>query len=367
MKITGIETIILRKEVINPVRDALHTYDAGSNLITRITTDEGIVGYANTTFGRTKAGPEALKVILDKELAPVIIGEDPHFSRRIRDKLFVATEYYGTLGIANFAIAAIDQAIWDIVGKAAGQPVGKLLGAYRDRIPVYAMVGWYFGKGESEFVKQCTDAAEEGFRAVKLKVGRDSLNDDINRIKLIKKELGEDFRIMVDANCAFDEIEAMRRGRAYEELGVYWFEEPMQPYMRDSHIRLAAALDLPIAIGENYFTRHQFYDVITSGAADIIQLDNRRAGGVTEWLDIASVSEMAGLKLASHGGGPANVNVLCAMPNAIYLESGSLKAENSMLVTQLKMEDGEILLPDVPGMGTEVREDYIKAFRERVE
>jgi L-alanine-DL-glutamate epimerase-like enolase superfamily enzyme len=363
MKITGLETIILKKAVKNPVSDALHTYDAGVNLITRISTDEGFTGYANTVFGRTRAGHEALKIILEKELAPVIIGEDPHFSRRIRDKLFVATEYYGTLGIANFAIAAIDQAIWDIVGKAAGQPVGKLLGAYRDRIPVYAMVGWYFGNGESEFVRQCTDAAEEGFRAVKLKVGRDSLDDDIKRIKRIKQELGDDFRIMVDANCAFGEIEAMRRGRVYEELGVYWFEEPMQPYMRDSHIRLAAALDIPIAIGENYFTRHQFYDVIKSGAVDIVQLDNRRAGGVTEWLDIAAVSELAGLKLASHGGGPANVNVLCAMPNAIYLESGSLKAENSMLVTQLKMVDGEVLLPDAPGMGTEISEDYMRAYR----
>lgn len=363
MKITGIETIILRKEVKNPVQDALHTYDAGSDLITKISTDEGIIGYANTFFGRNKSGPETLKIIIDKELAPVVIGEDPYFSRRIRDKLFVATEYYGTLGIANFAISAIDEAVWDIVGKASSQPVGKLLGACRDRIPVYAMVGGYYGNGESEFIKQCTDAAEEGFRAVKLKVGRDSLEDNIKRIKMIKKELGDDFRIMVDANCAFNEIEAMRRGRAYEELGIYWFEEPMQPYMRDSHKRLASSLDIPIAIGENYFTRHQFYDVIKSGAVDIVQPDNRRAGGVTEWLDIAAISEVAGLKLASHGGGPANVNILCAIPNAIYMESGSLKSESSMLITPLKMVDGGVLLPDAPGMGTEVREDYIKAYR----
>ena len=363
MKITGLETILLKQKVNNPVRDALHTYDAGCNLITKVSTDEGIIGYATSYFGRTLAGPDALKIILEKELAPVIIGEDPYFSRRIRDKLYVATEYYGTLGIANFAIAAIDQALWDIVGKAAGQPVGKLLGGFRDRIPVYAMVGWYFGNGESEFVSQCIDAAEEGFRAVKLKVGKDTLADDIQRIKRIKMELGDDFRIMVDANCAFDEMEALRRGRAYEELGVFWFEEPLQPYMRDSHIRLAASLDIPIAIGENYFTRHQFHDVIRSGAVDIVQLDNRRAGGVSEWLDIAAVSEMSGLKLASHGGGPANINVLCAMQNAIYLESGSLKAENQMLVTQLKMVNGEVLLPETPGMGTEIREEYIKAYR----
>lgn len=363
MKITGIETVILHKTVKNAPSDALHTYDAGCHLVTRIFTDEGITGCASTFFGRNKSGPKLLKTMIEDELVPVLIGEDPHFARRIRNKLFVATEYYGTLGVATFAIAAIDVAIWDIVGKAAGQPVGKLLGASRDRIPAYAMVGWYFEGGEAEFVRQCTDAAEEGFKAVKLKVGRDSLEDDVRRIKIIKRELGENFRFMVDANCAFDEAQAMRRGRVYEELGAYWFEEPMQPYMRDSHVRLAAALDMPIAIGENYFTRHQFYDVIKAGAADIIQPDNRRAGGVTEWLDIASISEAAGLKLASHGGGPGNVNVLCALSNAIYIESGSLKTENAMLTGQLKMVNGEILMPDTPGMGMEISEDYISQYR----
>ena len=363
MKITGVETIILRKEVKNPVSDALHTYDAGSDLVTRVFTDEGITGYGYTNFGRIKSGPDTMKVIIDRELAPLVVGEDPHFTRRVRDRLYVATEYYGTLGVANLAIAAIDQALWDIIGKAAGQPVGKLLGACRDRIAAYAMVGWYFGGGESEFVRQCLDAAEEGFKAVKLKVGRDSLAEDVRRIRRIRTELGEDFRVMVDANCAFDEAEALRRGRAYEQLGVYWFEEPVQPYLRDSQARLAAALDVPIAVGENYFTRHQFHDVIQAGAADIIQPDNRRAGGVTEWMDIGAISEAAGLKLASHGGGPGNVNVLCAIPNAIYLETGSLKSENTMLITQLKMIDGEVLLPATPGLGTEPREEYIQAHR----
>jgi len=360
MKITGVETKVLRYEVKNPVSDSLHTYDAGCTMLTRVFTDEGITGYATTYFGRIKSGPDTVKIIIDKEMAPVLIGEDPFFARKIRNKLWVVSEYYGTAGVAHFAISALDICIWDIIGKALGQPVCKILGGCRDRIPVYAMVGWYY-KNEKEFIKQCTEAFEEGFKAVKLKVGKDSLEDDVMRIKAIKSELGSDFRIMVDANCAFDEIEAMRRGRAYEELGVYWFEEPMQPYLRDSHVRLASALDIPIAIGENYYTRHQFYDVIKMGAVDIVQPDNRRAGGVTEWMDIASISEAAGLKLASHGGGPANVNILCAIPNAIYMESGSLKGENKMLVTQLTMVDGEILLPDVPGMGTEIREDYIKA------
>ncbi|MCI9338201.1 MAG: mandelate racemase/muconate lactonizing enzyme family protein [Lachnospiraceae bacterium] len=363
MKITGVETIVLKKPVEHPVSDSLHTYDVGGHLLTKVRTDEGVTGTALTYFGRIHSGMETVKLIIDRELSEVIRGQDPHMVRKIRNDMYVATEYYGTVGVANFAIAAIDNALWDIMGKAAGLPTAMVLGARREAIPAYAMVGWYYGGGMKEFIKQCEDAASEGFGAVKLKVGRDSLAEDQERIRAIHKALGEEFRVMVDANCIFDEAEALRRGHAYEELGVYWFEEPLQPYMRDSHVRLRDKLRIPIAVGENYYTRHQFYDVIRSGGASIVQPDNRRAGGVTEWMDIAAVSEAAGCKLASHGGGPGNVNVLCAIENAIYMESGSLAKENEMFVTPLRMEKGCILIPDVPGMGTDVDETYMKLYR----
>ena len=115
---------------------------------------------------------------------------------------------------------------------------------------------------------------------------------------------------------------------------------PIQPYQRDSHIRLAQQLDIAIAVGENYFTRHQFYDIIKAGCADIIQPDNRRAGGVTEWLDIGTMCDVTGLRLASHGGGPGNVNVLCALESAIYIESGSLKGDEGFYAHPMKLRDG---------------------------
>ena len=363
MKIIRVETIPLKEKVENPASDSLHTYNVGGHLLTKVYTDEGITGWATSYFGRIPSGMETVKLIIDRELAPLILGQDPHDVRRLRSEMYVATEYYGTGGVANFALSAIDIALWDILGKAAGIPVAKLLGARRDAIPAYAMVGWYYDGGMKEFLKQCTDAAEEGFHAVKLKVGRGGLQEDIERIKAIHTELGDDFRVMVDANCAFDEMEAVQRGKAYEDLGVYWFEEPLQPYMRDSHARLRQKVRVSIAIGENYYTRHQFYDVIKAGLADVIQPDGRRAGGVTEWMDIGAISEAAGIKLASHGGGPGNVNVLCAIENAIYIESGSLKSENRMLVTQLKMQDGAIRIPEAAGMGTELQEDYVAFHR----
>ncbi len=363
MKISRVETFVLQKKVESPVADSLHVYDVGGQLVTRVYTQEGVVGEAHTYFGRIGSGMVTVKLIIDTVLAPLIIGKDPNFLRELRKEMYVATEYYGTVGVANFAIAAIDNALWDIRGKAAGLPVAHLIGARRSSIPAYAMVGWYYQGGLHEFVRQCTAAAEEGFRAVKLKVGRDPLQEDIKRITAIRSELGEDFRIMVDANCAFDEAEALRRGRAYEQLGVFWFEEPIQPYERDAHARLCAQLDIAIAIGENYYTRHQFYDVIKAGCADVIQPDNRRAGGVTEWLDIGAVCDVTGIRLASHGGGPGNINVLCALESAIYIESGSLKSEEHFYKTPMVMKDGELLIPNVPGMGCDIDPEYIKKYR----
>ena len=363
MKISGVRTMILKEEVDKPEMDSLHIYDVGGHLITLVDTDEGITGCGLSYFGRIDAGMEIVKLIVEKVLAPVIIGEDPHFVRKLRNDMFVATEYFGTVGAANFGISAIDCALWDIMGKKAGLPLARLIGARREAIPAYAMVGWYFEGGHREFLKHCTEAVEEGFRALKIKVGKGSLKDDIERIRLIHKEFGGDFRVMVDANCAFDEAEAEYRGRAYDDEHVYWFEEPLQPYMRDAHARLLNKIKTPIAIGENYYTRHQFHDVIKAGCASIIQPDLRRAGGPTEWLDIAAVSEAAGLKLASHGGGPAEANILCTLENAIYLESGSLKEEDHLNKVQLVMKDGMIPFPEVPGIGIDLNEEYIVKHR----
>ena len=220
MVIDRVETIILKRRIEKPVADSLHVYDVGGHLLTRIYTNDGIVGSAVTYFGRINSGMATVKMIIDRELAPILIGRNPHHVRALRKEMYVATEYYGTLGVANFAIAAIDNALWDIKGKAANVPVADLLGTRRPSIPAYAMVGWYYDGGMKEFIRQCTDAAEEGFRALKLKVGRDTLAEDVERIRAIRAELGDEFRIMVDANCIFDEAEALRRGRAYEELGV---------------------------------------------------------------------------------------------------------------------------------------------------
>jgi L-alanine-DL-glutamate epimerase-like enolase superfamily enzyme len=164
--------------------------------------------------------------------------------------------------------------------------------------------------------------------------------------------------VMVDANQVFNLKEAIRRGRIYQQMGCYWYEEPMPPYDHASYAELARELDIPIATGENEYTKYAYADLIARHGVDIVQPDNRRSGGVSEWMEIAAIAAGFGLDIASHGGGASNVHMLLAMPNAIYLESGSLKGESSTLET-LRMHDGQILAPELPGIGSELRPDFI--------
>ena len=150
---------------------------------------------------------------------------------------------------------------------------------------------------------------------------------------------------MVDANQVFNRNEALRRGRVYQEMGCFWYEEPLPPQEMEGYAELAHALDIRIATGENLATKYAFADLIARRGADVVQPDNRRAGGVTEWMEIAAIADGYGLELASHGGGNTNLNMLLAMPNAIYMESGGAH----------KLVNGEMLAPEEPGMSSEPR------------
>jgi L-alanine-DL-glutamate epimerase-like enolase superfamily enzyme len=356
MKITGVETDLLKPPPGAPYYDALQTLnvDKGS-VVLRIRTDAGITGWASSSFGNDGEGARVVQAILEYQVKPLILGKDPAFPRRIRADLWKALNYQGVTGVAQFALAATDIALWDILGKNAGLPVYKMLGACRDRMPVYSMCGWYYDNdGDlSQFKRQVADAVEQGYKGVKIKVGKYSLDDDIRRIRLALDTVGKDRRLMVDANQVFDRKEALRRGRVYQEMGCFWLEEPLPPQDMEGFAIVAQALDMRIATGENLNTKYAFADLIRRRGADVVQPDNRRAGGVSEWMEIAAIAGGYGVEVASHGGGATNLNMLLAMPNAIYMESGG----------PAKMIDGEVPAPEEPGMGSEVSAEQIRKYK----
>jgi L-alanine-DL-glutamate epimerase-like enolase superfamily enzyme len=365
IKITGIETDLLRFPPGKITYDAIHTFGTeGGGLALRIKTDAGITGYATSTFGTMLGAPQVLRSILQDEIKPLLIGQDPSFPKRIRADLWKALEYAGVQGMNHFAISAIDIAIWDIIGKAANLPVYKILGAYSDRCPVYSMCGWYYPDDQdlSQYKKSLNSAFEEGFSGAKIKVGRESLADDVRRIKVAMEIAGPNRNIMVDANQKFDVAEAIQRGKAYQDMGCFWYEEPIVPYDHAGYAQIAEELNIRVACGENEYTKYAFADLISHHGVDVVQPDGRRAGGVTEWMEIGAIADAAKLPVASHGGGPEDLQMLLSMPNAMFMESGSFKGHGSTIET-LKMVNSAVLAPEMPGMGSEPRPDYLAKFK----
>ena len=344
MKITKVEATsdVRRRE--RPMQDALQWLDTSGTCTIEIETEEGVCGRSSVYFGRGAAAPGVLAKLINEELAPEVVGEDAFMIRGIRDKLWKETDYHGSVGLALFGIAGIDLALWDAVGKALRQPVWRLLGAYRDKVPTYAMVGWL--NYDVETLKRIvTQALEQGFRGIKMKVGAETLDEDIARIEAVRGVMDSGHLLMVDANQALSVQEALTRGRVFEEMGCYWFEEPIRADNIDGLAFLARELAIPIATGENNYGLGQFRQLFERRAVDIVQPDIRRAGGLTECLEIGLAARSFDVPYASHGGG-AHLHVLAALPNAIFLESGLLPEDGSITLV-----DGCYPLPETPGLG----------------
>jgi L-alanine-DL-glutamate epimerase-like enolase superfamily enzyme len=345
MKITAVEvTYETAKPRERPIRDALQVLDGGGTVRVTVEAQDGLsgraVGRSSTGFGRLRAAPAVLTQLIREELVPEVIGEDPFLIRKVRDKLWRLTDYHGSTGLSLLGVSAIDIALWDLVGNALEQPVWRLLGAARDRMPAYAMVGWLNFSVE-ELKPIAERAAEQGFKGVKVKVGAPTLEEDVARIEAVRETIGPEMHLMVDANQVFSLPEALRRGRVYQEMGCFWFEEPLRADDHAGLAELADKLDIRVASGENDFGLSQFRDLFERRAVDVVQPDLRRAGGATECLDIAAAARAFGVPYASHGGGP-HLHLLAAMPNAIFMESGYLPEGR-------KLVDGCIPLPEAPG------------------
>jgi L-alanine-DL-glutamate epimerase-like enolase superfamily enzyme len=168
---------------------------------------------------------------------------------------------------------------------------------------------------------------------------------------------------MVDANQKFDVREAINRGKVYQDLGCYWYEEPIVPYDHVGYGQVAAELDIRIACGENEYNKYSFADLISRHGVDVVQPDGRRAGGVCEFMEIGAIADGAKLPVASHGGGPEDLQTLLAMPNVIYMEGGGSFKGHSSTIEQLKMVDSAVLAPEGPGMGSELRPDYVQQHK----
>ncbi|MEO0731747.1 MAG: mandelate racemase/muconate lactonizing enzyme family protein [Bacteroidota bacterium] len=263
------------------------------------------------------------------------------------------------------AIGTVDLAVWDVVGKALGMPVHKVMGTYRTRIPVYAAGGYYAeGKGIPELVAEMESYAKEGYKLAKMKVGWLDAPGDAERVRAVVKALGKDVRVMVDANNGYKSAyEAIRFGRMVEDLDLYWFEEPVAPDDWRGNAEVREELDIPIVAGENEYTRWGARDLVENHSCDIINMDTIKSGGLTEMRKVAALASAYHIPVAPHGYAHMNIHALASISNATVLETYPAKARDfNPSLPAFKVTDGMVDAPTEPGLGMNIDPKLVKLY-----
>ena len=307
MKITGITTKEFRWPRHKPIANGKHTYTHVTFAVVEIATTEGITGIGLGGGGEIERATIA-------RLTPMLIGEDPIDVERLWQKMW-EPKLIGRRGLTTRAISAIDIGLWDIRAKFANLPLYKLLGGFRDRVPTYIAGGYYEeGKGLRELAREMEDNVRMGAKAVKMKVGAVPIAEDVARVRVAREAVGPNVKLMVDANCAYRYYEAIQLAKRIEEYDIFWFEEPVAPDDYDGHRKLAQATSIPIATGENEYTRYGFRDLIRHECAAILNADAKILGGVTEFMKVAALAQAQrsghrAARLAGHPRAPCRGDI----------------------------------------------------------
>ncbi len=289
-----------------------------------------------------------------KEVAPVLIGEDPSDIARLWNKLCWAGASVGRSGLATQALGAFDVALYDLKARRAGLPLAKLLGSWRDSVACYNSSGGFLHTPVEQLLVNAQASVERGIGGIKLKVGQPDRKLDIRRVEAVRQQLGDGVALMVDANQQWDRPTAQRMCRVFEDFQLVWIEEPLDAYDHEGHAALAAAFDTPIVTGEMLTSAAEHAELIRHRAADILMPDAPRVGGITPFLKIAAMAEAAGLALAPHFAMELHVHLAAALPAEPWVEHFDWL--EPLFNERLQIRDGRMLVPTRPGLGLSLSE-----------
>jgi L-alanine-DL-glutamate epimerase-like enolase superfamily enzyme len=284
-----------------------------------------------------------------REVAPELIGEDPNDIARLWSKLVWAGASVGRSGAATQAIAALDTALWDLKAKRAGLPLAKLLGAHRDSVPCYNTGGGYLHTPIEQVLENAGASLASGMGGIKIKVGQPELAEDLRRVRAVREHVGDGVPLMVDANQQWDRPAAMRAGRRLEEFGLVWIEEPLDAYDVEGHVQLAASLDTAVATGEMLTSVAELDAFVRAGAADVLQPDAPRVGGITPFLRIAALAEHRNLPMAPHFVMEIHLHLAAAYPHSTWVEH--VDWLSPLFEERFEISGGRMHVPDRPGLG----------------
>ena len=315
------------------------------------------VGYTYTV-GR---GGAAIHSLIDRDLRDLVVGQDSTRVEQLWQRMWWALHYAGRGGQTTSAISAIDVALWDLNAKRAGLPLWRMLGGHDPQVPCYA--GGIDLQFPLEKLIAQTDAnLKKGFHAIKMKVGREKLSEDVERVGAMRAHLGADFALMADANMRWSVDQAIAAARALQPHRLVWLEEPIIPDDVAGHARVVAQGGVPIAAGENLHTLYEFKQLIAAGGVTYPEPDVTNCGGVTVFMKVAHLAEAWNLPVTSHGAHDITVHLLAAVPNRSYLEVHGFGLDR-YIAAPLTIEQGMAVAPERPGHGLEFDWKGLEALR----
>jgi mandelate racemase len=358
MKIANVRCRAVSAPMKRPLVTSVATLTASALLLIDLETDAGIVG-RSYLFGMGKHNlPPMAKFV---EAMTEMVKGDEVAPLDIERKLRARYALFGVHNAVLIAMAGIDMAAWDAHAKSLGQPLVRVLGAAPRPIPAYNSKGLGI-MDLKPLAQEATELVGEGFRAIKLRMGRPDARADMEAVRAVKKAIGPDVTLMVDFNQALTVAEATRRGHLIdEEGGVYWIEEPIRADDFAGAARLAREIRTPIQLGENFMGPEQMAQALAAGACDYAMPDAQRIGGVTGWMRAAALAQGSGMEMSSHLFPEVSAHLLAATPTGHWLEY--VDWANPILKQPSELRDGHAIIPATAGTGIEWDERAVEKYR----
>jgi L-alanine-DL-glutamate epimerase-like enolase superfamily enzyme len=360
VKVTDVVVDVLQTPVEHSYVAAGREVRSNWHVLARVTTEDQIQGFGYIVAQRADLVPAVAQAA--RELGGHLIGQHVLEVEAAWSRLERVGNWAGPGGMLHMAIAPLDIALWDAAGKTLGQPLYRLLGGYRDRLPVYASDALWYSLSLDELAASASRHLQQGFRAMKLRLGHEaSPEGEAERVRAVRQVVGPQVQILVDATESWDVPRASRAGRRLQEEGIAWLEDPVQHQDVTGLSQLAGTLDIPVAAGEHLYQLSAFRAHFQARAVDIAIIDLARIGGITPWRRAAALAQAFQIPVCGHVIPEIHVHLLSAIPNGYMVEYVPRSAP--ILREMPALEDGALVAPKAPGLGLELDEAAVRRYR----